>query len=299
MDASHKISKNPLNFILEANKFDGTNYLNWMRNLRITLNFENQTYVLDKSLPRTLPKWFMPGERLTLEKFTQWHKDNQKVCSIVLSSTSNEIQKQYKRYAMAKAFFSVRMIEGIPVEKFKDLQAYFDKEETYIDDLLERIAPTWLNVSLNMKHDPETDHTFGWVLEMYGYAVASALHGVQHILRKDFMFQPPWDLETANKFILHYTYGCDYNLKGELTYGKIGEWQFDKRTYLDGPPPRNLSLPPPGVPESVVTLINLINEATANLPNWDDVLTLQLSSIKSLLYKGKHTVYCYLGIHRP
>ncbi|KAL0387802.1 UNVERIFIED_CONTAM: Hydroxyproline O-arabinosyltransferase RDN1 [Sesamum radiatum] len=59
--------------------------------------------------------------------------------------------------------------------------------------------------------------------------------------------------------------------QGELTYGKVGEWQFDKRTYLDGPPPRNLSLPPPGVPESVVTLINLINEATANLPNWDDV----------------------------
>lgn len=26
-------------------------------------------------------------------------------------------------------------------------------------------------------------------------------------------FQPPWDLETAKKFIIHYTYGCDYNLK--------------------------------------------------------------------------------------
>ncbi|GKD80498.1 hypothetical protein Tco_1347337, partial [Tanacetum coccineum] len=37
--------------------------------------------------------------------------------------------------------------------------------------------------------DPETDKTFGWVLEMYAYAVVSALHGVQHILRKDFMLQ--------------------------------------------------------------------------------------------------------------
>ena len=72
----------------------------------------------------------------------------------------------------------------------------------------------------------------------YGYAIASALHGVQHILRKDFMiqvyfllftsmwwsfvisvsiwlilwffFQPPWDLEVGDKFIIHYTYGCDY-----------------------------------------------------------------------------------------
>lgn len=26
-------------------------------------------------------------------------------------------------------------------------------------------------------------------------------------------FQPPWDTETFNKYIIHYTYGCDYNLK--------------------------------------------------------------------------------------
>ena len=42
------------------------------------------------------------------------------------------------------------------------------------------------------------------------------------------------------------------NLQGELTYGKIGEWRFDKRSYLGGPMPRNLPLPPRGVPESVV-----------------------------------------------
>ncbi|KAL4563569.1 hypothetical protein LXL04_027612 [Taraxacum kok-saghyz] len=136
-------------------------------------------------------------------------------------------------------------------------------------DLLEKIAPTWMNVSLRMKDDPETDKTFGWVLEMYAYAVASALHGVQHILRKDFMLQPPWDLETNNRFIIHYTYGCDYNMKGELTYGKIGEWRFDKRSHLRGPPPRNISMPPPGVPESVRTLVKMVNEATANIPGWD------------------------------
>ena len=26
-------------------------------------------------------------------------------------------------------------------------------------------------------------------------------------------FQPPWDLEIGKKFIIHYTYGCDYSLK--------------------------------------------------------------------------------------
>ncbi|OEL19062.1 hypothetical protein BAE44_0019918 [Dichanthelium oligosanthes] len=147
---------------------------------------------------------------------------------------------------------------------------------------LARIAPTWMNVSIAMKKDPETDKTFGWVLEMYGYAVSSALHGVGNILRKDFMIQPPWDLEVGDAFIIHYTYGCDYDKEGKLTYAKVGAWRFDKRQYMVKPPPRNLPLPPDGlpnpIPQSVVwscfvckyiTLVKMVNEATASIPDWD------------------------------
>ncbi|CAM6044368.1 unnamed protein product [Sphagnum compactum] len=135
---------------------------------------------------------------------------------------------------------------------------------------LEKIAPTWANVSINMKNDLETDAKFGWVLEMYGYATASALHDVKHILLKDFMLQPPWDTELGDKYIIHYTYGCDYDKKGKLTYGKTGEWHFDKRSFTLGAPPRNLPMPPPGVPETVVTLVRMVNEATANIVNWKE-----------------------------
>ncbi|KAL3497317.1 hypothetical protein ACH5RR_040049 [Cinchona calisaya] len=135
-------------------------------------------------------------------------------------------------------------------------------------EALKKIAPTWMNVSLAMKKDQETDKAFGWVLEMYAYAVSSAFHNVHNILYKEFMIQPPWDTKIGKAFIIHYTYGCDYDLKGELTYGKIGEWRFDKRSYDNIWPPRNLPLPPPGVPESVVTLVKMVNEATANIPNW-------------------------------
>ncbi|XP_042413139.1 hydroxyproline O-arabinosyltransferase 1-like isoform X3 [Zingiber officinale] len=116
---------------------------------------------------------------------------------------------------------------------------------------LRKIAPTWMNISLEMKKNPEADKAFGWVLEMYAYAVASALHGVGNSLHKDLMIQPPWDLEVGDKYIIHYTYGCDYNMKGELTYGKIGEWRFDKRLYTNKSPPKNLPLPPAGVARSV------------------------------------------------
>ncbi|KAL8028686.1 hypothetical protein ABFS82_14G174200 [Erythranthe guttata] len=183
----------------------------------------------------------------------------------------------FEGYPAAFPFFYIK-----PVKYEKIIRKYFSKEMGPIvnvdpignspviikKDVLQKIAPTWMNVSLAMKKDPETDKKFGWVLEMYGYAVASALHGVQHILRKDFMLQPPWDFEPG-KYILHYTYECNYNSKGKLMYDGSGEWRFDKRLYLDNPPPRNLSLPPQGAPQDVVNLIKLINEATANIPNWD------------------------------
>ncbi|KAI4996235.1 hypothetical protein ZWY2020_046826 [Hordeum vulgare] len=140
-----------------------------------------------------------------------------------------------------------------PSEHEKIIRKYYPEERGPITNtLLEKIAPTWMNMSLQMKEDQETDKAFGWVMEMYAYAIASALRGVQHILRKDFMIQPPFDKKLGNTFIMHFTYGCDYTLKGVLTYGKIGEWRFDKRSYQDRPPPRNLTLPPLGVPESVV-----------------------------------------------
>ncbi|WMV58763.1 hypothetical protein MTR67_052148 [Solanum verrucosum] len=142
----------------------------------------------------------------------------------------------YGDYPVAFPFFYMK-----PAEHEEIIRKFFPKENgpvTNVDpignspviikkNLLEQVATTWMNISLRMKHDEETDKTFGWVLEMYAYAIASALHGVQHILRKDFMLQ------------------------GELTYGKIGDWRFNKRSYIKGPPPKNLSLPPPNIPESV------------------------------------------------
>ncbi|KAL0445795.1 UNVERIFIED_CONTAM: hypothetical protein Slati_1707400 [Sesamum latifolium] len=61
---------------METNKFNGTNYNDWLRNLRIVLDFKNQGYVLDKPLPTALPEGSSPEERVTFDK---WHEDNRKV----------------------------------------------------------------------------------------------------------------------------------------------------------------------------------------------------------------------------
>ncbi|KAL0352581.1 UNVERIFIED_CONTAM: hypothetical protein Scaly_1646800 [Sesamum calycinum] len=64
------------------------------------------------------------------------------------------------RYAMTKAFFGARMIEGSSVqehgvmmlslvEKLKDLQANFDKEEMYVDMILQSLSPSYDQFIIN------------------------------------------------------------------------------------------------------------------------------------------------------
>ncbi|KAL0361562.1 UNVERIFIED_CONTAM: hypothetical protein Sradi_3840700 [Sesamum radiatum] len=104
---------------METNKFNGTNYNDWLRNLRIVLDFKNQGYVLDKPLSKTLPEGSSPKQRLTFEK---WHEDNRKVRSIILASMTNEIQKQYDR------------LEDVPsiMLRMKDAYAVPDRHIRYV-----------------------------------------------------------------------------------------------------------------------------------------------------------------------
>ncbi|KAL0439523.1 UNVERIFIED_CONTAM: hypothetical protein Slati_2435300 [Sesamum latifolium] len=97
---------------METNKFNGTNYNDWLRNLRIVLDFENQGYVFDKPLPAILPEGSSPEERLTFEK---WHEDNRTVPSWV------------------------KMLSL--VEKLEDLKAGFNND-TYTDVILQSLPPS-------------------------------------------------------------------------------------------------------------------------------------------------------------
>ena len=52
---------------------------------------------------------------------------------------------------------------------------------------------------------------------------------------------------------------------------KKGDWRFNKRDYLVKPPPRHLPDPPAAVTNELVrTLISAINDATSNIPCWDE-----------------------------
>uniref|UniRef100_A0A0D9WG06 Hydroxyproline O-arabinosyltransferase-like domain-containing protein n=1 Tax=Leersia perrieri TaxID=77586 RepID=A0A0D9WG06_9ORYZ len=206
--------------------------------------------------------------------FVQWLKKadiKEEICSYVLMAEPDHVfVRPLPNLARgdepaAFPFFYIK-----PTENEKILRKFFPEEKGPVSKIDPIGNSPVIIKKLHLDLNLYTLISYCIHVNRYAYAVASALHGVHHNLRKDFMIQPPWDLKTEGTFIIHYTYGCDYTLKGELTYGKIGEWRFDKRSYLRSPPPRNLTLPPPGVPESVATLVKMVNEATANIPGWDE-----------------------------
>lgn len=89
-----------------------------------------------------------------------------------------------------------------------------------------------------------------WLLNTCTFFLVQKILNSERHFNRDIFF-----LSIGKTMVLMYF--CWYNLwtfpfQGNLTYGKIGEWRFDKRSYGDRPPPKNLPLPPAGVPESVV-----------------------------------------------
>ncbi|BDA42463.1 H7M6 Hydroxyproline O-arabinosyltransferase PLENTY [Coccomyxa sp. Obi] len=146
-------------------------------------------------------------------------------------------------------------------------------------DLLASIVEDWYDIALRMKNDPKANKAFGWILEMFAFSIAAsqALDGpLDFQLHGEFIVQPPFDgsftsREGKKSYIIHYTYGNDYDEAGKMMYGKgVSQYyHWDKRDYTYEYPPGNFPLPPPEVEdETVRTLIMCINEAIAALKPW-------------------------------
>ncbi|KAK9797809.1 hypothetical protein WJX73_009693 [Symbiochloris irregularis] len=143
-------------------------------------------------------------------------------------------------------------------------------------DNMSAIMEPWYDLSLRFKKDSAVEKAFGWILEMYAYAVASTQKpggNLPYELHPEMMLQPPWDnrlsINGKDAYILHFTYGNDYSEQGQMTYGKVGSWHFDKRDYTALYPPKNI----PDLPRNIDSpalrrLIASINEASAASNSW-------------------------------
>lgn len=152
-------SLHPLTRNLDKHQLTGLNFNDWLLNLKLILNLEKITYVLDASIPvlahddggENVPQNITQEEQDTL---TKWRDDDLTARSYMLVSMSSELQRQHAnmpdaysiiihlqelygeqswsaRYEISKTLFRAKMSPGglveehvlkmILLEKLKDL----------------------------------------------------------------------------------------------------------------------------------------------------------------------------------
>eukprot|EP00908_Phaeocystis_cordata_P011790 Transcript_22745.p1 GENE.Transcript_22745~~Transcript_22745.p1 ORF type:complete len:563 (+),score=217.62 Transcript_22745:349-2037(+) len=143
-------------------------------------------------------------------------------------------------------------------------------------DDLERVAAPWNDISVALKTNPEADSRLGWVIEMWGYAIAAAKVGLKHQEFRNFQVEPGGNsggeqLRDFEKkyWVFHYTYQFETMLDGTpCKPWTIGEFSLDKRHFSDQYPTPPLPQPPKGSNVAAYWLTNAFNEAMEAIPNW-------------------------------
>ena len=79
-----------LRSILEANKLTGSNYIDWLRNVKIVLRNEKLTYVLNQPLPPAPAADALVAQQ---EAFQKHSGDMDVACSVMLASMNAKLQK--------------------------------------------------------------------------------------------------------------------------------------------------------------------------------------------------------------
>ena len=79
--------------ILDTNKLIRSNYVDWLRNLKIILTQEKVSYILDIPAPDSLEKDAFEEDRIT---YKMWKDDSVTVKCIMFVSMSNELQRQHE-----------------------------------------------------------------------------------------------------------------------------------------------------------------------------------------------------------
>ena len=167
--ASNNTSIFTLRSVLEKEKLNGTNFLNWSRNLRIVLKQERKMYVLDNEIPNE------PPARAERDAYSKHLNDSMDVTCLMLTTMNSEVQKQFEemeafdmvvhlkgmfheqarqeRFSTTKALHACKMTPGTSVS------AHVLKMKGLIDQLDKLGAP--------ISHELATDLILGSLPESY------------------------------------------------------------------------------------------------------------------------------------
>ena len=129
--------------------FDGSNFMDWIRNIRMVTRYEDKEYVLDKEL-KELDESTVTPEKIA--EFRTHERDATKVACIMMATMTAELQKSYEdfypfemhqdlmeRYHQSARQERYEIISSIITTRMKDgesVTGHMQKMQRYVDRLL-------------------------------------------------------------------------------------------------------------------------------------------------------------------
>ena len=110
--ASNNTSTFTMRSVLEKEKLNGTNFLDWSRNLTIVLKQERKMFVLDNEIPNEHPANNAP--RAERDAYSKHLNDSVDVTCLMLTTMNSELQNQFEEM---EAFDMIVHLKGMFQEK--------------------------------------------------------------------------------------------------------------------------------------------------------------------------------------
>ena len=123
----------------------------------------------------------------------------------------------------------------------------------------------WWRLCVALKRDPQADRAFGWVLEMWGWALVTARMGIRHRIERFLQAEPggPGIPSLSDYYIYHYTFDLDI----KAGWGGRQPFFWSKRRFMSSYPPL-LPTPPAAAQRSTHKFVQLMNEGIQASNPW-------------------------------
>ncbi|KAL6508327.1 hypothetical protein OROHE_021869 [Orobanche hederae] len=167
------INTNSLRSILDKEKFSGTNYLDWSRNLRIVLKAEKKQYILENPIPDEPESTATKAQK---DAYNKHVNDSLDVTCLMLATMNSELQIQFEdmeayemmgqlkemfqeqarqeRFATTKALNGSKMSSGISVSAHVlKMKGHIEHLERLGAPISQELATDMILASLPLEYD--------------------------------------------------------------------------------------------------------------------------------------------------
>ncbi|VFQ88800.1 unnamed protein product, partial [Cuscuta campestris] len=105
--ANNNTNNLALRSILDKDKLNGTNFVDWQHNLSIVLRMDEKEYVLEKPIPPAPPANAPKAIKDAYEKHV---KDDNQVSCVMLATMITELQKQHEDMKAHEMIVALRQL---------------------------------------------------------------------------------------------------------------------------------------------------------------------------------------------